>query len=217
MTAPDEAAAFGVLPEAERSDEAAADAPHDGAASDESGTGAAAHGELPVVMTSDTPRGRHAGTRARHVEIVVHPDATAVADATAARLLVRLIDLQSVRSPLHVVVTGGEPMLFAELIPLCARLREVERHITIETAGTLYLPVVCDLMSISPKFASSAPDAAAHPRWHRRHERERYRPEVVRRLIADDDYQLKFVIDTPEDLLSIEQSAELPQPPQQNA
>ena len=107
MTAPDEAAAFGVLPEAERSDEAAADAPHDGAASDESGTGAAAHGELPVVMTSDTPRGRHAGTRARHVEIVVHPDATAVADATAARLLVRLIDLQSVRSPLHVVVTGG--------------------------------------------------------------------------------------------------------------
>ena len=27
------------------------------------------------------------------------------------------------------------------------------RHITIETAGTLYLPVACDLMSISPKLA----------------------------------------------------------------
>ena len=50
---------------------------------------------------------RHAGPPARHLEIVVHPDATALAEATAARLLVRLIDLQSVRSPLHVVLTGG--------------------------------------------------------------------------------------------------------------
>jgi len=65
------------------------------------------HGVLPVVVTSDAPRGRHAGTRSRHVEIVVHPDATALAEATAARLLVRLLDLQSLRSPLHLVLTGG--------------------------------------------------------------------------------------------------------------
>jgi 7-carboxy-7-deazaguanine synthase len=100
----------------------------------------------------------------------------------------------------HVVVTGGEPMLFAELLPLCARLRAIGRHITIETAGTLYLPVECDLMSISPKFASSAPSAESEPRWHRRHERERHRPAVIRKLIADYDYQLKFVVDTPADL-----------------
>jgi 7-carboxy-7-deazaguanine synthase len=100
----------------------------------------------------------------------------------------------------HVVVTGGEPMLFAELIPLCARLRSIGRHITIETAGTLYLPVACDLMSISPKFASSAPAADVHPRWHRRHERERHRPQVIRRLIYEHEYQLKFVVDTPADL-----------------
>ena len=37
----------------------------------------------------------------------MHPDAAALAAATAARLLVRLLDLQSVRSPLHLVVTGG--------------------------------------------------------------------------------------------------------------
>lgn len=100
----------------------------------------------------------------------------------------------------HVVVTGGEPMLFAELIPLCERLRATDRHITIETAGTLYLPVACDLMSISPKFASSAPPAADEPRWHRRHERERHRPQVIRRLIRDYQYQVKFVVDTPADL-----------------
>src|SRR4029079_16089760 len=69
----------------------------------------------------------------------------------------------------HVVITGGEPMLFAELIPLCDTLHASGRHITIETAGTLYLPLVCDLMSISPKFASSAPLVNEEPVWHRRH------------------------------------------------
>ncbi len=39
--------------------------------------------------------------------VVVHPDADAVATATAARLLLRLLDTQSVRRPAHVVLTGG--------------------------------------------------------------------------------------------------------------
>jgi 7-carboxy-7-deazaguanine synthase len=100
----------------------------------------------------------------------------------------------------HVVVTGGEPMLFAELIPLCDRLRTIGRHVTIETAGTLFLPVACHLMSISPKFASSAPPADAEPHWRRRHERERHRPDVIRRLLSEFNYQVKFVVDTPADL-----------------
>jgi 7-carboxy-7-deazaguanine synthase len=100
----------------------------------------------------------------------------------------------------NVVLTGGEPMVYAELIPLCERLRAIGRHITIETAGTLYLPAACDLMSISPKFASSNPSAVEHPHWHRRHDRERHRPDVVRRLITEYEYQLKFVVDTPADL-----------------
>ena len=112
----------------------------------------------------------------------------------------------------HVVVTGGEPMLFAELVPLCEQLRAIGRHITIETAGTLYLSVACDLMSISPKFASSAPPAKAESRWHRRHERERHRPDVIRRLIVDYEYQVKFVIDTPSDLEEVTRYlAEFPQ------
>ncbi|NTW38957.1 MAG: 6-phosphogluconolactonase [Cellulomonadaceae bacterium] len=39
--------------------------------------------------------------------VVVHPDATTLAQATAARLLVRLIDAQSTHRPSHVVLTGG--------------------------------------------------------------------------------------------------------------
>jgi 7-carboxy-7-deazaguanine synthase len=113
---------------------------------------------------------------------------------------------------MHVVVTGGEPMLFAESIPLCARMQSIGRHVTIETAGTLYLPVTCDLMSISPKLANSAPQAATHPRWHRRHERERYRPEVVRRLVCEYEYQIKFVVDKPADLADVAAYlAELPE------
>jgi 7-carboxy-7-deazaguanine synthase len=100
----------------------------------------------------------------------------------------------------HVVITGGEPMLFAELIPLCDALAAIGRHVTIETAGTLYLPVRCDLMSISPKFSSSAPNASQSARWRRRHERQRHRPEVVRHLVAEHQYQIKFVIDRPADL-----------------
>jgi 7-carboxy-7-deazaguanine synthase len=99
----------------------------------------------------------------------------------------------------HVVLTGGEPMLWAELIPLCRGLRAAGRHITIETAGTLHLPVECDLMSLSPKLAGSGPDTQRHSRWSERHERTRHRPEVVRRLVAEHEYQVKFVIDRPED------------------
>ncbi|TWT77828.1 7-carboxy-7-deazaguanine synthase [Posidoniimonas polymericola] len=105
----------------------------------------------------------------------------------------------------HVVITGGEPMLFAELIPLCEKLRLQRRHITIETAGTLYLPVVCDLMSVSPKLSGSAPNAEEHPHWRRRHEQNRNRPEIVRRLLTQYDYQLKFVVDQRPDLAELEE------------
>ena len=75
----------------------------------------------------------------------------------------------------HVVITGGEPMLFSELIPLTQRLHELELHVTIETAGTLFLPVACDLMSISPKLASSTPTERRAGRWALRHEQTRMR------------------------------------------
>lgn len=105
----------------------------------------------------------------------------------------------------HVVVTGGEPMLFAEMIPLCRQFRRRGRHVTIETAGTLYLPVECDLMSISPKLAASGPDAALQPHWARRHARQRRQLDVLSRLILEYDFQLKFVIDQPEELAEVEQ------------
>jgi 7-carboxy-7-deazaguanine synthase len=104
----------------------------------------------------------------------------------------------------HVVITGGEPMLFSELIPLTRQLRASGRHITIETAGTLYLPVECDLMSISPKLANSTPPLSRDERWHRRHERSRHVPEVIRALVREFDYQMKFVVESREDCGDVE-------------
>lgn len=96
----------------------------------------------------------------------------------------------------HVVLTGGEPMIARDIVELTHGLRRGGRHLTIETAGTVFAPVECDLMSISPKLENSTPEGE----WSERHQRLRIQPEVLRRLTTDYEYQLKFVIANPEDL-----------------
>ena len=109
----------------------------------------------------------------------------------------RILDEVAAHPARHVVVTGGEPMIAPEVVELTSRLRDRGLHITIETAGTVFAPVECDLMSISPKLANSTPDDA---RWAQRHERLRIQPEVLSQLMARYDYQLKFVIARREDV-----------------
>jgi 7-carboxy-7-deazaguanine synthase len=100
----------------------------------------------------------------------------------------------------HVVLTGGEPLLPNESVQLCRLLRAQGLHVTIETAGTLDRDVACDLMSISPKFASSAPDRSTHQRWSDLHQRRRMPISTMRRLIERaPQYQLKFVVDSEAD------------------
>lgn len=98
----------------------------------------------------------------------------------------------------HVVLTGGEPMLQPHIVQLAEELRRRQRFVTIETAATIYRPLKADLMSISPKLSNSTPHQA--DRWVQRHERDRDRPDVLRRLIDESPYQLKFVVDQPDDL-----------------
>jgi 7-carboxy-7-deazaguanine synthase len=96
----------------------------------------------------------------------------------------------------HVVVTGGEPLIASGIVDLTHRLRERGLHITIETAGTVFAPVACDLMSISPKLSNSTPEGP----FREHHERLRVQPEVLGRLMDRYEYQLKFVIAAPDDL-----------------
>jgi 7-carboxy-7-deazaguanine synthase len=130
-------------------------------------------------------------------------------DLAVEEILGRVEELAHVN---HVVITGGEPMLFAELIPLCDALGRQGKHITIETAGTLYLPVACHLMSISPKLSNSIPPREPDPRWACRHEANRHAPQVIRRLAAEYDCQFKFVVDRPADCREVEEYlAEFPE------
>lgn len=100
----------------------------------------------------------------------------------------------------HVVITGGEPMIAAGIVELSRRFRALGLHITFETAGTVFAPVECDLMSISPKLANSTPDGA----FHDRHEQLRLQPEVLNRLTREYDYQLKFVVARDSDLAEVQ-------------
>jgi 7-carboxy-7-deazaguanine synthase len=103
----------------------------------------------------------------------------------------------------HVVVTGGEPMIVESVVELTQQLKRDGMHITIETAGTVYKDVACDLMSISPKLANSTPRERDGGRWAAQHDRLRYQPEVLAKLMGVCEYQLKFVVASPGDLAEI--------------
>lgn len=108
----------------------------------------------------------------------------------------------------HVVLTGGEPLLPLGVNDLVRRLRALPMHVTIETAGTVFRDVPVDLVSISPKLASSGPTDTASPAY-RRHEATRWRPEVIRQLIANaDQHQVKFVVETESDFADSAAAAE---------
>ena len=104
----------------------------------------------------------------------------------------------------HVVITGGEPMISPEITQLTERFRDDGYHITIETAGTVYDDVACDLASVSPKLANSTPHDREGGRYAEQHDRLRLNVPVIRRFIEGFDYQLKFVVDQPADLDEID-------------
>ena len=109
----------------------------------------------------------------------------------------------------HVVITGGEPLITPEVEELCSAIRSLGRHITIETAATIYKPVAADLISLSPKLANSTPPADSG--WAQRHEHDRINIPVIRRFLQNYDCQLKFVMDNPEDIHEVQRVvAELP-------
>ncbi len=111
----------------------------------------------------------------------------------------------------HIVLTGGEPLLFKEMVPLIAALKQQGKHITVETAGTLWLEGLSsgtiDLASISPKLRNSTPWEREGGRFAALHEKQRLNLEVLRTFAAHPailDRQWKFVLAAPEDLAEIE-------------
>jgi 7-carboxy-7-deazaguanine synthase len=104
----------------------------------------------------------------------------------------------------HVVLTGGEPMIAKGIHDLAAGLRARQKHITIETAGTVPPEgIACDLASLSPKLSNSTPTEAKAGQWSKKHEQLRLRPEVISAWTRDYDFQLKFVVSNREDWAEI--------------
>ncbi len=104
----------------------------------------------------------------------------------------------------HVVLTGGEPMIAPDLPELATVLKKQNKHITIETAGTI-LPngIPCDLASLSPKLSNSTPSPERDPAWAKKHEATRLQPEVISEWIRKYPFQLKFVVSSENDLVEI--------------
>ena len=98
-----------------------------------------------------------------------------------------------------VVLTGGEPLIGLDgavrpgFVDLTGCLKALGKHVTIETSGNLFVPdLTCDLLSISPKLGH-----ATSPAFHQTPGCD---PETLCRLIAAYPYQLKFVIESPQNI-----------------
>jgi 7-carboxy-7-deazaguanine synthase len=129
------------------------------------------------------------------------PYASWLPEGTSLRLE-KLVEKAKATPARHAVLTGGEPMMFAQIEPLSALLREAGMHITVETAGTIYRDLACDLMSISPKLSTSTPGTPERPderdptgAWRARHEKRRLDFVALQGLIERyPERQLKFVV-----------------------
>ena len=108
----------------------------------------------------------------------------------------------------HVVLTGGEPMIFPDIVALAQTLRDRGHHLTIETAATVFRPIAVDLASLSPKLSNSTPHTRENGRFAQLHDRQRHRPDVVQAFIdqakGSGDFQLKFVVTGDADLAEID-------------
>ncbi len=155
------------------------------------------------TFTSVQGEGRLAGTRSWFVRFSGCNLRCAWCDTPYAswapegerRSVEELIDEARRSGAKHAVVTGGEPMLFEEVVALTRGLRDAGLHVTIETAGTIVREAHADLMSISPKLANSAPPPPDDSGWRERHEARRLNLDALQHLI--DHYparQFKFVV-----------------------
>ena len=106
----------------------------------------------------------------------------------------------------HVVLTGGEPMIMPDIRELADVLAGAGRHITVETAGTVFVAMPIDLASISPKLSNSTPHEREGGRFARAHDRLRLNVPVIQQFIdSAKDFQLKFVVSSEGDVAEIEE------------
>ena len=125
----------------------------------------------------------------------------------------------------HIVISGGEPTMQTEALEeLLEKLQNLGYHTTIETNATIFSDKIAkhtDLVSMSPKLSTSTPHKsnlvdtgiAYNEKWADKHEKLRINIPVIQSYITNskkllNDFQLKFVVATDQDILEIEQILE---------
>ncbi len=105
----------------------------------------------------------------------------------------------------HVVITGGEPMLYGEEVGrLVHRAQSAGKVVTVETNGTIYRSdVQPDLFSVSPKLASSAPSGGPEKAMHEKNLAADYAGFDSHKYKT----QFKFVASAPADVVEVESLA----------
>ena len=96
----------------------------------------------------------------------------------------------------HIVITGGEPLLQKNITILIDELAKLGFFLSLETNGTLALPLNIDFVSISPKLKSSIP---FNQKFESIHEKLRYNKNALLFWHINYSYQLKFVVNRNED------------------
>lgn len=105
----------------------------------------------------------------------------------------------------HAVITGGEPLIQADIETFCTMAKAAGFHLTLETAGTVFKPLNVDLLSISPKLGNSTPGDSAGTALRDQHEQNRLNPAILQQWIdLGPEVQLKFVVQTEADVAEIQ-------------
>lgn len=121
----------------------------------------------------------------------------------------------------HLVITGGEPLIQPYIIELITEIKMMfNLHITIETNGTIHknLRSIVDLMSISPKLSNSVPTKehldgtgiSYQVNREKTHKKLRKNLPILQEYLNEKnsayfDFQLKFVVSRPEDIIEIKE------------
>jgi len=99
----------------------------------------------------------------------------------------------------NIVITGGEPLVNSDMTErtglrdLASALNRQGGHVTIETAGIVFVPDLnCDLISISPKLTNAQI-------------KEQIDIAPLQNFIDAYDYQLKFVVEKKNDVIEVGQ------------
>lgn len=99
----------------------------------------------------------------------------------------------------NIIITGGEPLINDNIIEITKILKSFDYHITIETNGTILKPVICDLISISPKLKNSNP-YSENSEQYTFYENIRENTDILKYYISRYNYQLKFIVESEHDI-----------------